>query len=200
MALPAYRTGVEGSQPLTANGAIPVGALFTNSAVGTAYQAATAATNIEPAFLSVSGFTGTAGTIPAGFLNSVGKCFRVTFGGPFGVTATPNLTIRLLLGTTPIATTGALAWTAATSMTFNASITCVVTATGATGTVASAGIFWGNTTAILATPMRIANVTPGTADTVDLTVAQAIHVEATWSVNSASNTIRIDYMVVEFLN
>lgn len=202
MALLGYRTGTDGTQPLTANGSIPVGALFTNTAAGTAYNTSTTPTNIEPALAPVTGFTAASGTgvIPGGHLNTVGKVFRVKAGGTFGVTGTPTFKLDILLGSTVIATTGAQTGAAAASMSFNFECTCVVTGIGASGTVLSTGFFQYYTTAPVAVHWRVTNTTAGTADTVDLTVDKAFHLQGTWNTSNASNTITVAYCTFEFLN
>lgn len=200
MALLAVRTGTDSSQPV-ANGFIPVGLVASNFASGAAFNTYTAATNIEPASLAgIAGFNATPGLVPANFLNQVGKVFRVKAGGMFGVTATPNFTFAILMGTTVIATTGVSVMAAAASMTFNAEVTCVVTATGASGTILSTGFFQYYTTAPVAVHLRMTNSTAGTADTVDLTADKAFHLQGTWSASSASNTTTVNYFTVEFLN
>lgn len=200
MALLAVRTGTDTSQPV-ANGFIPVGLVASNFAAGAAFNTYTAATNIEGANIQgVPGFDATPANVPANFLNQVGKVFRVKCGGMFGVTGTPNHTFAILLGTTVIATTGVTACVAATSMTFNAEVTCVVTATGASGAILSTGFFQYFSTAPVAVTWRMTNSTAGTADTVDLTAAKVFHLQGTWSASSASNTTTINYFTVEFLN
>lgn len=200
MSLLAARTGADSSQPV-ANGFIPVGLVASNTASGAAFNTYTAATNIEPTALAgVQGFNATPGLVPANHLNQVGKVFRIKAGGMFGVTGTPNFTFAILMGTTVIATTGVQAGAAATSMTFNAEVTCVVTATGASGTVLSTGWFQYFTTAPVAVTWRMTNTTAGTADTVDLTADKQLHLQGTWSASSASNTTTVNYFTVEFLN
>jgi hypothetical protein len=185
-----------------ANGFTSVGLFASTIAAGSAYGNSTTPTNVEGAF--VGPITGSpAGTFPAAFLNTVGKVFRVRASGIIADTATPNLTVAVLLGTTVIATTAAQALVAITGTAqWTLDVTCTVTGAGASGSVLSFGKFDYNTTsAILVATWRCANSTVGTATTpVDLTVAQALHVQATWGTQSASNTLTCGSVTVELLN
>ena len=200
MAFPAVSHGATVDLPV-ANGVVPVGLFTTAIAAGSAYASSTTPTNVEGTLSNFVGFTGTAGTIPAGHLNAIGKAFRVKAGGIVGNTVTPNLTLAFLLGTTAVATTGAVATATITGTSrFDFEATCVVTGTGASGTVMSFGRFSYYSTAPVVVSWGVANATPGTADTVDLTAAQACHFQATWGTSSASNTLTCTNFTVEFLN
>lgn len=190
----------DGSWPF-ANGYGLTGALCANTAAGAALVSSVAATNIEGALGGATGLGTAAGTYPAGYLNQVGKTFRVKAGGIIANTGTPNLTMAVLIGTTVIATTGVQATASITgTLTWEYEVNCVVNASGATGTVLSTGKFHYYTTAPVIVSWKMCNGTPGTGDTVDLTASQAFHVQATWGTSSASNTMTCDYFYVEFLN
>jgi hypothetical protein len=192
----------DGNWPFANNYAL-TGLFVGNTVSAAAANTYTTAVNVEPTaaqLWSPPGLTATSGTYPAGYLNQIGKIFRVKAGGMFGITGTPTGNASILLGSTSIATTGTQTGAAATTMTFNMEVTCVVTATGASGTVLSTGWFQYFTTAPVAVTWRVTNGTAGTADTVDLTQAFAFHLSFGWSASSASNNIQVQYFTVEFLN
>jgi hypothetical protein len=148
-----------------------------------------------------SALPGTAGTIPAGLMNVVGRTMRIRGGGTTGTTATPNWTFDIAMGATVIATTLAKAAVATTTpAAFTFDVLATVLSTGATGTIISVGsINMASATNATAT-WAFCNTTPGTATTVDLTADKAITFNATCSASDAANRVRLHALTVEILN
>jgi hypothetical protein len=184
-----------------ANGFGLLGTFCNGNAAGTAYNTSVAATNVEPTLAGATGLGTTQGTYPAGYLNQVGKMFRVKAGGIMTNTGTPTLLFQILLGTTSIAKTATGTQAGITgTLPWEIEVNCVVNAGGATGTVLSIGKFTYYTTAPVIVQWAITNATPGTGDVVDLTASLAFHLQATWGTSNASNNLTCDYFYVEFLN
>lgn len=142
----------------------------------------------------------TAGTFPAGALNLLGRTLRISGGGTMGSTSTPNFTIDLGLGAGVLATTLAKAVVAITSPgSFHFVMLSTVTTAGASGVMNTTGkLNYASATNVTNT-WALANSTPGTGLSVDLTTALALSVNATCSASSASNRIILTNLVVEIL-
>lgn len=143
----------------------------------------------------------TAGTFPAGALNLLGRTIRISGGGTMGTNLTPNFTFDFALGATVVATTGSLAINAAitTPANFNFSIIATVTTTGSSGVVVSTGQFNFASATNVTNTWPIANTTPGTGATVNLTAAQAVTFNATCGASDAANRVRLFNFLVEIL-
>jgi hypothetical protein len=196
----ATQAGTSGR--LLVNRGFPVGVDAVQPAAGTAYNTSIAATNVEGALLGPAAFPASdaqpGGTLYPGRLNLAGRTLRVRAYGSIANTLTPNLTIAILLGSTVVATTGVQATATITGTTLwklDAEITCRTT--GATGTLMSSGLFTYFTTAITALHWQLTNPTPFTAVTADLTVAQALHLQATWGTNAAANSLTVHQFIGE---
>jgi hypothetical protein len=141
-----------------------------------------------------------AGTFAANALNVLGRTIRVRGGGTWGVTATPNFTFDIALGTNILATTQAFATSAVTSpQNFYFDFLSTVTTIGASAVMNTVGIFVGQITSLTSFPASMGNSTPGTGLTLDLTATQAVSANATWGASSASNRIRLFNLIVEIL-
>jgi hypothetical protein len=179
------------------NFGIPLVADAYQRAAGTAYNTSVAATNVEGALSGPTVYPlslATApGTLAAGRLNLLGRTLWVRGWGQMTNTATPTLAMAVVLGSTVIATTGVQTTVAITGTTlwrFEAEITTRVV--GASGTLFGSGTFtyWstGPTVGVL---WQVANPTPFTAVTLDLTAAYALHLQATWGTSSGSNNLTV---------
>lgn len=185
-----------GSQavPILVNEDVPVGVLFAAHG-GTALASSTSETSLLTG-ATTYGLTPTVGTIPAGAMNVKGKWLRIAARGIIADTSTPNLTMKVMLGSTIALTTGVLALVAITG-TGSWSLTgdLYVHTTGATGKVGGHGKFTYNQTTLLGTTLDMPNATTGV--TTDWTAALAIDVLATWGTSSSSNTISLTSLLVE---
>ncbi len=131
-------------------------------------------------------------TLPANFW-TVGRTVRLRARGSISNSGTPQLTINVKVGTTPICSTGAI--TTATGLsgagwTAEVEITCLTT--GSTGSVIGQGEFTydtGTTGAFEGMVGSSATINTLSSGTLDLTV--------TWGTPSASNTITRSILVVE---
>jgi len=133
---------------------------------------------------------GSTSTIEAG-LARVGQVFRVVINVNFSTTGNPTGRLKIKVGSSTIADTGAVAFTTA-NLNARGQIVCdlSVSAVGATGSVATTFLtltFGDSTTFDGEKTLRM--LTGGGAQTVDLTAAQAIDVTWQWGTASASNTI-----------
>ncbi len=135
-------------------------------------------------------------TIEAG-LARVGRVFLIRLWGSVGTSGTPTLRLRLKLGSTTIADTGAVTMAnniAPTLGNFYLEAVVTVRAIGPSGVL---HVF----------PLKVSyNVTNGgamnqfsvaTAPTVDLTVAQTFDLTAQWSVADPANTLTIAHSVID---
>lgn len=185
------------------NQMLPVGTYMVQTVVGPETNTFTTRQSITGTlvnFASVGDVAQVAGTFPAGALNVLGRTLRITFGGTSGTTGTPNWTIDAALGSNLVATTGALAAVATTSpANFWGQIISTCTTTGASGKLTSCGeITWSSATNATQT-WPLANSTPGTALSIDLTAAYAFTINATCSASSPSNRIILTNLVVEII-
>jgi hypothetical protein len=127
-----------------------------------------------------------------------GRVYRVTARGVYGTTAAPGtFTIRMKLGATVVATTGANTPTASLTnrgweTTFD--ITCITA--GGSGTVEGQGVTRLSTTAIAANIIDMENTATVTVNT---TAAQTLQMSAQWATANAANTITLRQIVVEAL-
>lgn len=143
-----------------------------------------------------------AGTFPAGALNVVGRVIRCSGGGTMGTNAsTPNFTFDVALGANILATTGSLATVAAVATPANfwfTTISTVITV-GSSGTIQTVGCFnyFSGTNVTYTIPM--ANSTPGTALSLDLTATQAVSFNATCGTSHANNRVRLFNFMVEIV-
>lgn len=187
---------------------------------GTTLQSLSTAVNIPSgvvytatASVTLTASTSTTGTLvgaqtgvtPAGTLTMdaniwrPGRIVRVKAYGRLTTSAAgPTLTLDAKLGSTVIATTGAVTpLSAITNGAFSAEAVLVCQTVGAGGTIQGDGM------AIQANPTTFV---PQAYDmykavtTVDTTTAQAIDFYATWSAGTAGNAITIYALTVEFLN
>lgn len=128
---------------------------------------------------------GTAGTVPAGALNQIGRFIKWDLWGYIANTATPNFTFDVALGSTVVWTTGSFASVAITGNgVWHAQGQLVTVTTGATGTVIGQGSFTYHQTVLLSTGI---STVISAAETVDLTAAKAFTINATCGTSSGSN-------------
>lgn|GEM_PF-3448164 len=175
-----YGIGTQSSRALI-NDTLPGGAFFKQYG-GTAVASSTAETNLLTGTISYGSLTPT-----TGIFNTLGKVFRLTVNGIVGNTGTPNLTIKVKLGTTVVATTAVQATTAVTGSTAPFRLVCelVCTTTGATGVLSGGGIFsYGTNTGVVG-----GILVPASLTALNLAASQALTVTATWGTSDPANTI-----------
>jgi hypothetical protein len=152
-------------------------------------------------------------TLAANYLTQ-GKRLRLTAWGKLSslTATTPNLTLRVRIGTTTLSATyatasGALAFTATaiTDGTFRLEVDLVCQTTGSSGT----GLVFGqaylpNLTAATTVGGEGYNntlpVTSPAAGTINTTVANLVSVSGQWSASSGSNSIQVMFYTWEELN
>jgi hypothetical protein len=161
------------------------GLVYANTAASTAHTNST-----DEALFS------TQYSVPANTLKA-GTVVKIKFQGIATATnSTDTLTIKLYLG--GLAGTALLTGTAtdvANNNIFAGEFTLIVRTTGASGTVVGYGT---HTEVPAASGAAVHDITEILASTtVDTTAAQVIGVGADWSVASASNSARLDLLVVE---
>lgn len=162
------------------------GVLFTQT------QTVTVADTVTETALTGTG-TGTL-TLPANFF-AAGKTIKIRALGYHSSTASPNITIRVKLGSTTILTTGAIAsgngsddaWVC------DAFFTCRTT--GGTGTVIGQGYY----EEVHGNGNRGGMVNTATT-TIDTTESQAISITVEWGTADAGNTISCTNVLIEVLN
>lgn len=127
--------------------------------------------------------------------------------GEFSTTGTPNLTLGLYIGTVAGAITTDIALSSAITTGSGAAAwpwdlewSGTFTALGTSGTIIGAGTLQLGTslTAVSTTPIPITQALRTV--TWDTTIARAIGVSATYSVSSASNTVKTNSLTVALLN
>lgn len=142
-------------------------------------------------------------TFPATWVQS-GRSIRITARGRYSTTAAPvNWTWAVLLGTTSILTTGAVpAIAGQTNQYFDASCVLTISTTGASGTVngsysinvSSAGTLGGTANQLTYSTATAAAVA------VDLTTQLTVNPTFLWGTSSASNSLTVNNVSVEYLN
>jgi len=132
-------------------------------------------------------------SIPAGAMDLKGALLRVHASGQYSTTGTPALTLKVKLGTLPIATFVCATASAASGAGWFLISEAVVETGGAGGD-------WNVGTAMAS--VAGGSGTPFTSSTLgtqamDFTAAKTLTVEVTWGAASASNTIQMDSLTVE---
>lgn len=172
---------------------------------GTALANSTTATSIIPASAKF--------VVPAGFVNFVGKTFRVTAKGRISniVTTPGTLTLDFRLSNTVVFNGGAMQINAVakTNVTwwFEAEIVC--RAIGSTGNFLGIGQF--TSEAVVGAGTGAAGSTgngtlncpataPAVGNNVDLTTALTADLFATWSIANSGNSIQVHNYKLESLN
>lgn len=185
------------------NQIVPASVYMMQTAIGAETNTFTTRAPITGTLINL-GFVGdaaqTAGTFPAGALNKVGRVIRCSGGGTMGTTSTPNFTFDIALGTNILATTGSLVTVAVTTPAnfWFSTISTVITA-GSSGTIQTVGVFNYATATNVTKTWPMANSTPGTALSLDLTATQAVSFNATCGTSSSSNRVRLYNFMVEIL-
>jgi hypothetical protein len=166
-----------------------VGVFFTQTATGTISNSTS-----ELSLLSTG--VGTV-TIPANFFVA-GKTIRIKGRGVHSTSGTPNLQIKVKLGSTIILDTGSVSSSASSNdwFSFEADITCRTA--GASGTIMAQGQYTeqatGSNTYDLFAMKNTSTVV------LDTTVAQLLDVTGQWAVASSSNSISLTNFTAEVLN
>lgn len=165
------------------------GAVRTSLTGGVVYSdvaASTAVSNTTTATKFDKSYTFAANTLQAG------DVIRVTAEAFASATnSTDTLTLELMIGSTVVASTGAIDVANSDSFTFMSDI--VIRTIGASGTLVATTVV--NTATGNATFKSI--ILGSTA--VDTTATQQVAVRATWSVASASNSVRLDVLDIQKL-
>jgi hypothetical protein len=137
----------------------------------------------------------------------IGTKIMIMAEGEFSTTATPTLTMGFYIGTQAGVFTTAIAESSAITTASGAAAfpwrmewRGLVTGVGASGTLVGSGAFEIGTalTTSNATPIPITQALRTVA--IDCTIARAVGVCATWSVSSASNTVKTINHAVMLLN
>lgn len=150
----------------------------------------TAASNLITNTTTETTFSNGTVTIPKNTL-AAGDVIRVRAQGIAPATnSTDTLTIKLKIGSTVIATTGAI--DVANNDIFVVDASIVIRTVGATGTLVAYG-----TVSLGASGTATAKVFNLASTTVDTTADQTLTVTATWSVANAGNTVQMDNLLVE---
>lgn len=174
------------SRPYKDASPMPLGRLaYANTAASTAISNTTSETAFDTSY-----------SIPAGSLRA-GSVIKVRYQGiATSTNSTDTLLIRLRIG--GLAGTALLVGTAtdvANSNIFAGSWTGIIRTIGASGTIVGYGT---HTEVPAASGTAVHDITEILASTaIDTTAAQVVNATATWSVASASNSCRLDLMVVE---
>ncbi len=131
-------------------------------------------------------------TIPANYLKA-GDVIRIRCQAIATATnSTDTLNLKLYLGSVEIAATGAV--DVANNDVGYFDVDIVIRTIGASGTLVAAGVqALGVEGTVTAKPLKNAS------ETIDTTAANAVAVKATWSVASASNSVRLDVMNVQLI-
>jgi hypothetical protein len=191
-----------GTARFLVNRLVPHGTFMWLSAAGTAVVAATETTLLAGSSIKkgplYSGLT--IGTVPAGYLNQVGKTGFILAQGTIASTgSTPTNNIKFKLGTNVILATGAIATASVTgTLPWFFSGEFMTTVAGGAGvgnilgqckfsyfTGAAVGVEWGGL---------------NSAVTIDLTAAYAIDLTSTWSSATGSPTMTCQQCIVGFRN
>jgi hypothetical protein len=194
MALPRILTSVHGLRlGLSQTGRLIVGALnpgvaplvvYTNEAASTAISNSTTETLFSTQY-----------SVPAKSLRP-GQLIKIRFQGIATATnSTDTLAIKLYIGgLSGTALISMAATDVADNNVFEGEYEVIMRTVGASGTMVGTGTFK-SVPAAEGTATYKDDILASTA--IDTTVAQVIGVSATWSVASASNSVRLDFMRVE---
>ena len=166
----------------------PSNCLFVQTATGTV------ANTVSETALTSTGVGSL--TLPANFFIA-GRTIRIWGQGFHSTTGTPTIRIKIKLGSTIIADTGAQTSTAASNnwIVVNADITCRTV--GASGTIFTQGEYREASTSPSSFNLFALSNTATT--TIDTTASQALSVTAQWGTASASNTISMTNFTMEVL-
>lgn len=171
------------------------------------YTSSTIGTTVSPSTMTLLAGQSSVGspTIPAAWI-ALGKSIRITARGWYGTTGTPNWTWAVLMGTTSIMTTGAVAAPVTQTQSFwsaSALLTVSTTSTASHGYAMNGtyDIFVGSGP-ILGPNANIIAYSTNTlsAVNVDLTSQLTIQPIFTWGTSSASNKLTINNLMIELLN
>lgn len=138
-------------------------------------------------------------TFPASWVAS-GRSIRFTSCGIYGTTSTPNWTWAVLLGTTTVLNTGAVAAPLTqTGGWYKAEALLTISTTGASGTVNGTYNILVSSGGIGGTVISYSTYTAA-AVAVDLTSQLTVNPTFKWGTANTSNTITVNNATVEFLN
>lgn len=165
-----------------------VGTLFTQTADTTV-----ANTTTETTLFGTGVAVGGGLTLPANFFVA-GKTIKIHIRGYHSSTGNPNVTFKVKLGSTVVATGTGVSGNGSTSgFYFDSEITCRTT--GATGTV-SAGAQYNE---VHSSGLNLGIVQTGTT-TIDTTASHVLDVTITWGTANAGNTITSQISYVTIIN
>lgn len=180
-------------QTLSTLTSVPIGVIFANTVDGSL----TASTSTTGTLIGIQ-----TGVVPAGFLTidanawRPGRVLRIKGFGLLTTSATgPTLKIDIKLGTTVIATSGAITPSGAASgigLCFEANLICRTI--GSTGTIQGDGwVMQEGATGLMSTLNKAAT-------TIDTTASQTIDVFGTWSLGTAGNVVSLSTILIEWGN
>ena len=143
-------------------------------------------------------------TFPQTWL-ALGRSIRISMGGRYSTTGTPNMTFAVNMGTTAVMTTGAIAGPGTqTNQAWSAQAVVTITTTTATALgLAMQGTYdicLGSGT--IGTANNWISFSTNTASAVSIDAGGAFQVNPafTWGTASTSNSITVQKLIVEFIN
>jgi hypothetical protein len=134
--------------------------------------------------------------LPANFLN-VGKVIELDLAGYMNTSGTPNLRVRVYLGSTVIYDSGNITTNATTNAGFQSKYVITCRTVGASGTVFTQGVL------SYATSSTTAHHIDGgqtSAVTVNTTVSNTLNVTVEWGTASSSNNINTTNAAIKIIN
>lgn len=142
-------------------------------------------------------------TLPANFFTT-GKTLRLKIEGFYGVAVSTTANFQVRLGTTSVASSGAVAFSTGTIgspagyFDLEALVTAAATGGFGTGSVISQGRFLAGVQS--STQTTIIPVRSGATTSIDTTVSNAINTTLTWGTATTSNTMTPTNIIYEVLN
>lgn len=167
---------------------------------GASLNTSTTETSILPAQAKI--------TLPANYIDGVGKTFRVRAAGRASniVTTPGTLTFRLKFGAVAVAASSAIALntTAKTNVTFELNWEFTARSVGAAAALMHIGAFRSETVSGAAAgftnTIMIPTSAPAVGTSFDSTVAQVVDLTAQFSISNAGNAIQVHQYVFESNN
>jgi hypothetical protein len=127
-----------------------------------------------------------------------GDVIVIKGAGTYGTTGTPTLNLKVKLGTVVLASTGAITMGSSISNRgFSFEVKVTLMSVGAAGTVEAHGCVTFSTASATSALVSLFSTAPIAVDT---NVASSVSVTAQWGTASASNTITLRQLYIEYLN
>jgi len=146
-------------------------------------------------------------TMPAGYLDTIGKRFRIKASGRISNAVSATIQFRVKVGAVAVFADAVLALnaTSKTNVTWDLELGLVVRSVGSAATMIATGIFTseaviGVGTGVFAGSMSLPAGSPAVGTSFDSTVANVWDLTAQWGAASASNSIQVHMFQLESLN